>query len=382
MQVCERLARRVAAHVECGGISLIESLAEPWLDLCGEAVSDEPFYRPEWIGAYVSAFAPRGKLRLVTAHVGDRLAGLLPLIEEDALFCGFPVRMLRGAANAHSGRFDLIRASGAHGELAVRAIWDSVRTYKGWDVIELPYVPSGGSAEQLLSLARADGFLTGQCESDQTPYIPNLGESSRELCDGHFRRDLQRRLRKARARGPVFLKRVATADLTALQSFYALESGGWKGKNNTAIASASSTQRFYDEIASAGARYGYLSLYLLHVGDVVAAGHFGLAYKRRYYSAKVAYDENFSDCGPGHLIVQAILGDLAGREFEEYDFLGPWMEWKAKWASQVRSHAFCYVFRPGLYGTMLHATKLKLIKRLRSISRHPSIAYVRSRLHT
>ncbi|HEV2202015.1 MAG TPA: GNAT family N-acetyltransferase [Bryobacteraceae bacterium] len=249
-------------------------------------------------------------------------------------------------------------------------------------MIELPYVPNGGSAEQLLSLARADGFLTGRCESDQTPYIPNLGEGSLELRDGHFRRDLQRRMRKARARGPVLLKRLTTADSTALRSFYELESSGWKGKNNTSIASSAATRRFYDEIASAGARHGYLSLYLLHVGDTVAAGHFGLAYNGRYYSVKVAYNEDYADCGPGHLIVQAILGDLVEREFEEYDFLGPWMEWKAKWAGQVRGHAFCYVFRPGLYGTMLHAAKLKLIRRLRSISRHPSIAYVRSRLHT
>src|SRR6266404_2274906 len=285
------------AQIERGDVHLIERNAARWLQLCKEATNDEPFYRPEWVGAYLSAFEPRGTLVLVTAHMEERLMGVLPLIEENTLFCGFPVRMLRGAANVHSCRFDLLRASGLDGELAVNAIWESIKKDATWDVIELPYVPSGGAAEQLLRLASGDGFLTGQTESDETPYIPNLQHSMLRSGHSHFQSNVRRRMRKAREQWPVRLNRVVTTDPAALERFYELESSGWKGKGKTAIACSPAIRRFYDAIAKAGAQAGYFSLYLLEFGDTVVAGHFGLSYNGHYYSPKVAYDEKFAAFG-------------------------------------------------------------------------------------
>src|SRR5690349_8811751 len=107
------------ARMERGDARLIERIAAEWLRLCNEAANDEPFYRPEWVSAYLSAFKPRGTLLLITARLEERLMGVLPLIEEKTFFCGFPVRMLEGAANTHSCRFDLLCASGHGGSLAV-----------------------------------------------------------------------------------------------------------------------------------------------------------------------------------------------------------------------------------------------------------------------
>ena len=246
--------------------------------------------------------------------------GVLPLIEENTLFCGFPVRMLRGAANVHSCRFDLLCASGPDGELAVKAIWESIKKDTTWDVIELPYVPSGGAAEQLLRQASGDGFLTGQIESDETPYIPNLQHSMLRSGHSHFQSNVRRRMRKAREQWPVRLNRVVTTDAAALERSYELESSGWKGKGKTAIACSPAIRRFYDAIAKAGAQAGYFSLYLLEFGDTVVAGHFGLAYNGHYYSPKVAYDERFAAYGPGHLIVDAILRDIADRKTKEWSW--------------------------------------------------------------
>ena len=133
-----------------------------------------------------------------------------------------------------------------------------------------------------------------------------------------------------------------------------MEQGGWKGKRQTAIADSEATRRFYGEVARSAAQHGYFSLYLLEFGDQLAAGHFGLSYKGKYYCPKVAYDESLSNLGPGHLIILAILDDILARGFREFDFLGPWMDWKAEWARGGRVHNYCYIFRPGLWGRTLH----------------------------
>src|SRR5262245_29330847 len=100
------------AEALSGGVEIIERLAEEWRALCAEGPCDQPFFRPEWVAAYVHAFASEKKLLILTARVDGRLRAVLPLVEEWAFFHGLPVRMLRGASNAHSGRFDLVRGAG------------------------------------------------------------------------------------------------------------------------------------------------------------------------------------------------------------------------------------------------------------------------------
>ena len=178
-------------------------------------------------------------------------------------------------------------------------------------------------------------------------------------------------MRNAQSRYGVRLIRVDRADPVALLRFYELERSGWKGASASAIACTQNTQRFYDEIARSGTRYGYFVLYLLEFGDQTVAGHFGMIHKGRYYCPKVSYDERYGVYGPGHLIVDAILSDLLRNNVGEFDFLGPWMDWKAQWAQQGRSHSRCYIFRPGLFGRTLRMARIKLRSTQRRILGRP-----------
>lgn len=360
--------RECSAEVYCGGSDVIEALAAEWRTLCDTSISDLPFYRPEFIKAFVRAFEPRSEIVLMAARSGEELTGLLPLVRKTASFCGAPARILQGAANAHSCRFDLLRQRGHAGERAVSDIWDLAKRMGNWDVMELPLVPDGGSAHEMLALAREDGFLTGLFESDRSAYIPLTPADSGESVphDSHFRQNLRRRGRKARASAELRLERITSPDAASLAEFYELEQSGWKGQRGTAIADSEATRRFYDELARTAAGQGYFSLYLLRLGDKVAAGHYGLSYRGRYYSPKVAYDESLSQLGPGHLIVQSILDDILGRGFHEFDFVGPWMEWKAEWARGARCHNYCYIFQPSARGKLLHWLRFQVRPVVRS----------------
>ncbi len=94
-----------------GGVEVVESIAAEWRELCAEAHNDQPFFRPEWVGTYLRAFAPCKPILLITARVDGRLKAVLPLVEEQAWHWGVPVRKLRSAANVHCLRFDLIRST-------------------------------------------------------------------------------------------------------------------------------------------------------------------------------------------------------------------------------------------------------------------------------
>lgn len=340
-----------------GGREILDRLAGPWEALCDEGPSDAPFYRPAWIRTWYEAFCPGARLRVVVAWRGDRLRGLLPLVECRGRMRGVPIRLLRGAANVHSCRFDLIRGAG-DGEAAVSAIWRELARSGGWDVIEIPDVPEGGSAEGLVRHAASEGHPTGRWESMRSPFVP-LGGGADPLAgtDAKFRSNLRRRRRRLEERGALELRRFDRFDPQALQAFYDLERSGWKGRVGTAIACAEATRRFYDGIARWAGDAGCLSLYALLLEGRPVAMHFGLEHGGRYLLPKPAYDERHGDCSPGQLLVQAVLADCAARGLREFDFLGPSMEWKGEWTDRVRPHAFWYVFRRGPVGRALHAAK-------------------------
>lgn len=356
------LSPRVEARRD--GPQIVDELAVEWRELCEKAEVPEPFYRPEWTAAYLHAFAPRSKLLVITARVAGTLRAVLPLVEEHGLFLGMPVVRLRAAANAHTCRFDMAQRASAGTGAVLNAVWRFLEEAPGWDLIELSDVPAAGAIEALVELARANGFPVGRRESMCCPYIPLAGLSDGDSLllrtSANFRSNIRRKSRQLKARGELALRLVTDANPRALQSFYDLERSGWKGKKGTAIDCDKRTRRFYDEIAINGERFGYLSLWFLDFNGRPIAAQFGVTYAGRYFMPKVAFDEEFRQYGPGHLMIYEILRACVKRGISEYDFTGPWAEYKAKWTPVGRPHFTFWIFRRSAWGRALYAMKFKV----------------------
>lgn len=359
----ERELRTLPVEVDvlAGGPQILERIAAEWRTLCDEGPCDEPFYRPEWISAHLRAFEPDASLRVYTARSGGRLRAVLPLVEERATVRGIPVRKLRSAAGVHSCRFDLVHGRDDGMEMG-RRIWERLRASGGWDVIEITDVPEGGVIDRLLGVAEEDGHPIGRWESLRTPYIPIDGTFDQvlERTDAKFRANVRRRRKKLEGKGAVRFVHTKEADARVLADFYELERSGWKGERGTAIGCDPKTRRFYDQIATWASEQGCLSLYALELEGRPVAMHYGLTWRGRYFLPKPAFDEGHRECSPGQLLLHDVLRSCAEQGLREFDFLGPWMEWKADWTDQVRVHHWCYVFRKGPVGQALHAAKFRL----------------------
>lgn len=354
---------RATGEVISGGIELFDRLAPEWRALCDEGPSDEPFFRPEWIRAYVRAFTPESTVVIATARLEGRLIGVLPLIREVGTLGGVPARKLRSAGNVHTCRYDLVHGkTGA--EEAIAAIWLALSETPGWDLLEMRSVPRGGAAGRLCRLAKAQGSRVRVKRAPSSPYVTLSGvagayDAVLQRVDGKFRANLRRRRRKLEAKGPVSLLRTGKAD-AQLERFYRLERQGWKGKEASAIACSPETRTFYDEVATEAERCGELSLYSLQCGDAPVAMQLGLTRHHRYFILKTAYDESLRDCSPGQLLTQEVFRDLTAHDCVELDFLGISMDWKQDWAPRLRSHANWYVFRGGA-GRVLEALRFHVL---------------------
>jgi CelD/BcsL family acetyltransferase involved in cellulose biosynthesis len=357
-----------------GTFEIIDGLAPRWRELSDETLSAAPFYRPEFVRAYMRAFEPKKTLFLVVASQSQKVDAILPLVSESALLCGLPMKRLRGPANVHSCHFDLVRSAGPAGDAALRAIWRCLKQLPGWDVLEFPRVSADAAVHQLLAHARCDGLSTKMRPAGLGPYInvtnwPGFPEVWAPSISSGFRRTVQRSDRNLRKQGNLRFRRVEIA-ADFFPGFHALERASWKGQEATAIESNPDTRQFYTDISRAAEEFRYLCCHLLELDDRVVAGSFGLSYKGRFFGLKITYDETFRSCSPGHLVVRSILQDCAERQFTELNLMPPWSEWKARWTTDAREQSNWYVFRNTRYGHLLDRVKFSFVPMVKSVARH------------
>jgi CelD/BcsL family acetyltransferase involved in cellulose biosynthesis len=363
--------QQLSVRVQRGGHELVEQIAGDWRRLCDESGDEEVFYRPEWAQAYLQAFEPKAEVVVVSAWAGERLRGILPLVRRRAFVSGFPLVTLTIPANVHSLRASLTVCPGQEGEAALKALWQAVKELPRWDLIDVANVVEGSGLDRLVALAAAYGYRTARKRTSQTLYLP-IDASATPASDKaaqppwfagtrpKFRSHLRRARRQLEEQGTLKLKHYSAADPEALKKFYDLEASGWKGAEGTAIQCHSSTRQFYDSVAQAAARDGYLSLDFLELNGKPIAGHFGFNLRGRYFLAKAGYDEAFRRHGPGQLLVSEILGETPRHRLREFDFVGPATWDESRWASARRTNHRVFIFRKNWYGELLYELRISV----------------------
>ncbi len=347
-----RLPYRVEA---LEGRAAFDALRDEWNALVARGPVDLPFVRHEWIAAWLDAFAPAARLRVLAARSpGGEAAGFAPLLEERDR----GVIRLVAPANDHSCRVEWALGPDASG--AVAALWAHLRDRLRWDVLLVRDLPRDGPTSVLLEpLARVDGHLTGRWESLRSPYLPLAEGTAEARTTGKFRANLRRRAKRLAELGAVAVRREdGRGDLEgALAELLALESAGWKGAQGTAIAADPARVAFYGRVARDAAARGGLALRALTLDGRAVAAQLGMVHAGVYYLPKIAYQESLGAVSPGQLLHAEVLAECEARGLAELDFLGPDMAWKRDWAPRHRPHDWLYVYRPSLAGRAMHTLK-------------------------
>jgi CelD/BcsL family acetyltransferase involved in cellulose biosynthesis len=367
---------KLSVRVQHGGRELADQIACAWRRLCDESGDEEVFYRPEWAQAYLQAFEPKADVILISAWSGTKLRGILPLVRRRIIVGGLPIVKLTLPANVHSLRASLTVCPGEEGAAVLKALWAVTTDLPQWDTLDVANVVEGSGLDRLIALARADGYRTARKRTSQTLHL-SIDASTPEKSGAQppwlagtrpkFRSHLRRAKRQLEEQGTLELKHYNEADPEALAKFYALEASGWKGAEGTAIKCDAHTRQFYDAVAQAAARDGYLSLDFLELNGKPIAGHFGFNLRGRYFLDKAGYDEAFRRHGPGQLLVNEILSQTRERGLREFDFVGPATWDESRWASARRTNYRIFIFRKNLYGALLHAVRISARDALRKL---------------
>jgi CelD/BcsL family acetyltransferase involved in cellulose biosynthesis len=355
--------------VETGGLEIFDRLADEWRDLLQKVSGDDPYSRPEWILANLRAYSPNARIAALTLRRGRDLSVVFPLILEKGPFSGLPVRKLCMPLAMPGARTELLFTPEVGEEAALGAVWETLKSFPGWDVLELPSVYEATPIARLSQLAQIEGYQTGQWA---LPPIPCLTLAGCEIAKLPPSSTLRSRLRQAERRlnelGNLSLKSFERADAAVIRRFYDLEAGGWKGKEKSAILSDARTLQFFDEVAREAERFGYLRLYYLELNGKLISAHFGMNYRDRYYAPKIAYDEAYREYRVGHLILSKIMRDCAQQGIVEYP-MGVLEQWKTEWTTTSRTRTFQCIFNKGVRARFVFTARFQIRPGLKTLMR-------------
>jgi len=173
------------------------------------------------------------------------------------------------------------------------------------------------------------------------PYISLNGawiEPERQFNAGR-RSDFRRARRHAEKMGPVsyVMASPTPAELEPLlEVAYAVERSGWKADKGAALGVNSALGDFYRRYAAAACEKGILRLFFLCIGGHAVAMQLAVELHDRFWLLKIGYDEQFSRCSPGTLLMLHTLKHAATRGLSSYEFLGLTESWTSNWTQSLR----------------------------------------------
>lgn len=336
-----------------------------WDELVLESAGAYPFRSHAWFRAWWECFGADNGLHVVTVYAGTNLIGIAPLMSSSKSVYGVTLRRLSFLENDHTPRCDFILRRDME-QQASGAIWDFLRSEPQWDLLELNHLPTGCvTLEYLTAVARADGYLAGTRDQDQSPYVPLVGDWENYFKQLHYnhRRNVRKKMNRLKRCGRVELEVISDTEILtqALDDGFRIEAAAWKEQNHTAMRSDPAVRRFYESYAQHAGRAGTLRLTFLKIDGKRIAFKYALHDYNRLYVLKAGYEVEYARHSPSHILCNLMMQDSFARGLVEYDFLGNNEAWKLEWNPQIRPHYGLLVFRRTWRTRALYALKCQVM---------------------
>jgi len=313
------LAGRYAANslsIEWRNFADLAPIAREWRELAARTLEPNIFYEPAFALAAAPVFArDAGAMLIWSAKNSRRLVGFFPARIERRRY-GLAIPVLVGLTHPYGPLgVPLVERAGAE---PIIAAWlahiAADAALPG--LLLLPFLPADGPFAAALStiLRRAQMPAADfnrhrraslQLGAERSLYVErSLGQ--------HQHKELRRHWRRLSETGAVLFTAATEppAVAAALEDFFTLEAGGWKGRAGTAAVGRRNLQRFVRTAVSALGAEGKVSIDRILVDGRAIAAAVILRSGGSAWFWKIAYDENFARFSPGVMLSVVVTDDL------------------------------------------------------------------------
>jgi CelD/BcsL family acetyltransferase involved in cellulose biosynthesis len=280
---------------------ITEMAVDQWQSLAERAIEPNGYYLPEWELAVNASAQGRTDCSALSAWSDDRLIGLMPMISMwrayriplPALVSAHPYGTLcvppldrEMAKDAAAQLMQQARETGAHALILRDMSLDGAVMPSFAEVLQRdglrPHVLHSNLRACLDATRDADELLHDALGTKKLKELRRLRHRLAE--HGTVRFDVARSPKDAAA---------------ALETFLALEAGGWKGTRGTALAQNDGDIRFIRRATTALAASNQCEIVTLRAGDTPVAAGIVLRHQDRAFFFKIGVDERFAKYSPG-----------------------------------------------------------------------------------
>ncbi len=278
-----------------------------WRDLERRSLLRNPFLSPSFLLPQSRESFPNAQLlTIIDGHGNWLLAGLFERVSGSRQL---PLPHLRAVRTEHSYKTSML-VDAVERKQVVDTLWKFLRQ-QGLHGLSFPMFP----VQSALA-----GLLTGRCERDGTTVTVE---------DLHFRatvspfdgsamspkraKSLRRGRRALEKSGQVSLRFTGCSDgdLSAVERFLFLESLGWKGESQTAIACRQSEVEAFNRMALGFATRDRIRFAELALDERVIASMCLFRSESDYYAFKIGWDPQFERGCPGFLLAAEMQDHLS-----------------------------------------------------------------------
>ena len=313
------LADRYAATsftVEWRSIAQLAPIAGPWRELAARALEPNVFYEPAFALAAAPILAPDAGAVLVWSGANPRqLLGFFPGRIETRRY-GVRLPILVGLTHPF-GPLGVPLVEREAAEPVVAAWLAHLAADQALPALTLlPFLTEAGPfAKALAAILQRAQMPAADFNRHQRALLQPAGERSLYI-EGAIaprqRKELRRRWRRLSETGAVLVTAAMDPSpvAAALEDFFALEAGGWKGEIGTAVASNDELRRFVRTAVNGLAAEGKVTIDRILIDGRAIAATIILRSGNGAWFWKIAYDESFSRFSPGVMLSVVVTDEI------------------------------------------------------------------------
>jgi hypothetical protein len=300
-------------------LTTLEKYVSAWEDLAANAIEPNAFYEPWMMMPAIRAFGAGRRLQfaLVLANEPARhdgaplLCGFFPLEQQNhyqGLSRKLPFKTLRLWKHKYCYLCTPLVREG-YGRQVIAAFFDWLDSGNhDCSLMEFRFIAGDGLFNSLLMdyFERHTKLHYISTYFLRAMFRPTI-DADTYLCaalSAKHRKMIRRQERQLSEIGPLEYDALTPNDDVAvwIEEFLRLEASGWKGRENTAIASDESDQNYFRSIAKEAFRRGRLSMQALRLDGRPIAYKCDFPAGRGLFTFRIAFDENYARNSPGLLL--------------------------------------------------------------------------------
>jgi CelD/BcsL family acetyltransferase involved in cellulose biosynthesis len=323
---------------EINAIEKFRSLKEPWNALLQKNDDNNVFLTWEWLFTWWQYYCGDKKLRIIIIKKGDRIIGIVPLMEQKYRQGFISVNVLENLCSEECDYSGIILTENKHEALDLLLDYLARVTKDEKLIVRMYHIPVNGAFHTLLreqhtkvsKVLYLDEKPSSYCSYIMLPatldeYFVTLSQKSR--------RNLRRAIKTLEKDYKIENKKCADGhDLQdKLNVLFELHRKRWGAESKFNKPEA---REFYTNISQAFHQNGWLDFSCLNVAEKPVSLLWGFIYDNVFFGMTNAVDTDYSDYSVGNVHWVKSIEDAIRRGVRKYDFLKGDEAYKFHWTDK------------------------------------------------